>query len=139
MLTLDVDEDSSGLNYEKSVNIKKLNFGETVVSDLHVSNLYNSKHEDLLKSGHEYKNILVDDLYQGLKFKALLKKARMQGVHGICFNLFAIPLNFVRNYTIPMAEEDAWDRTRAAVTPITSPLAFMYLFGLLSDWDIEEG
>jgi len=52
LLTLDVDEDSSGLNYEKSVNIKKLNFGETVVSDLHVSNLYNSKHEDLLKSGH---------------------------------------------------------------------------------------
>ena len=76
MLTLNVDEDSLALNYEKSVNIKKLNLQETVVSDSHVSNLYNSKHEDLLKSGHKYKNILVDDLYQGLKFKALLKKAR---------------------------------------------------------------
>jgi hypothetical protein len=37
-----------------------------------------------------------------------------------------------------MAEEDAWDRKRAAITPITAPLAFMYLFGLLSDWESEE-
>ena len=129
MLTLNVDEDSLALNYEKSVNIKKLNLQETVVSDSHVSNLYNSKHEDLLKSGHEYKNVLVDDLYQGLKFKSLMKKARMQGVHGICFNLIAIPLNFLRNYTIPIVGEDAYDRGRAAITPITSPLASMYLLG----------
>lgn len=38
-----------------------------------------------------------------------------------------------------MAEEDAWDRTRAAITPVTAPLAFMFLFGLLSDWEVPEG
>jgi len=37
-----------------------------------------------------------------------------------------------------MAEEDAWDRTRAAITPVTAPLAFMYLFGMLSDWESEK-
>ena len=111
---------------------------DTHVSDEHVANLYQSKHEDILKSGFQYTNILVDDLFQGLKVKALIKKARMAGFSGIFFNLFAIPLGFLRNYTIPMAEEDAWDRTRAAITPITAPLAFMYLFGLLSDWESEE-
>jgi len=68
-----------------------------------------------------------------------MRKARMEGFSGIFFKLFAIPLGFVRNYTIPMAEEDAWDRIRAAITPITAPFPFMYLFGLLSDWDTEEG
>jgi len=67
-----------------------------------------------------------------------MKKARMAGFSGIFFNLFAIPLGFLRNYTIPMAEEDAWDRKRAAITPITAPLAFMYLFGMLSDWEPKE-
>jgi hypothetical protein len=110
----------------------------TQVSDDYVANLYQSKHEDIMKSGFQYTNVLVDDLFQGLKVKALLKKARMAGFSGIFFNLFAIPLGFLRNYTIPMAEEDAWDRTRAAITPITSPLAFMYLFGLLSEWESEE-
>jgi len=62
----------------------------------------------------------------------------MAGFSGIFFNLFAIPLGFLRDYTIPMAEEDAWDRTRAAITPITAPLVFMYLFGLLSDWEVKE-
>jgi len=49
-----------------------------------------------------------------------------------------VPLAFLRDYTIPMAEEDAWDRTRAAITPITAPLAFMYLFGMLSDWEVKD-
>ena len=62
----------------------------------------------------------------------------MAGFSGIFFNLFAVPLAFLRDYTIPMAEEDAWDRKRAAITPITAPLAFMYLFGMLSDWEVKK-
>ena len=60
-----------------------------------------------------------------------MKKARMAGFSGIFISIFNVPLTFLRNYTIPMAEEDAWDRTRAAVTPMTFPLALLYLFGML--------
>jgi len=135
---LDINEDLTDKSWGSSVNIEKQYLRDTVISEEHVLNLYQSKHEDLLKSGFQYTNILVDDLFQGLKVRALLKKARMAGFSGIFFNLFAIPLGFLRNYTIPMAEEDAWDRKRAAITPITAPLAFMYLFGMLSDWEPKE-
>jgi len=135
---LDINEDLTDKSWGTSVSIEKQYLRDTVISEEHVLNLYQSKHEDLLKSGFQYTNILVDDLFQGLKVRALLKKARMAGFSGIFFNLFAIPLGFLRNYTIPMAEEDAWDRKRAAITPITAPLAFMYLFGMLSDWEPKE-
>lgn len=68
-----------------------------------------------------------------------MKKARIAGCSGIFISLFNVPLTFVRNYTIPMAEEEAWDRLRATITPMTAPLAFMYLFGLLSDWEVKDG
>ena len=135
---MDINEDLTDKSWGSSVNIEKQYLRDTVISEEHVLNLYQSKHEDLLKSGFQYTNILVDDLFQGLKVRALLKKARMAGFSGIFFNIFAIPLGFLRNYTIPMAEEDAWDRKRAAITPITAPLAFMYLFGMLSDWEPKE-
>jgi len=135
---LDINEDLTERSHNSSVSVDKQYLRDTYVSDDHVLNLYQSKHEDLLKSGFQYTNILVDDLFQGLKVRLLMKKARMAGFSGIFFNLFAIPLGFFRNYTIPMADEDAWDRTRAAITPITAPLAFMYLFGMLSDWEPKE-
>jgi hypothetical protein len=41
----------------------------------------------------------------------------------------AAPLNFLRDYTVPMGELDAWDRTRASITLVTMPLAFFVLMG----------
>ena len=38
------------------------------------------------------------------------------------------PLTILRDYTIPMAEEERWDKLRAAVLPITMVPAFFYLF-----------
>jgi hypothetical protein len=40
-----------------------------------------------------------------------------------------MPLSILRNYTIPMAEDEMWNKTRAVILPITIPWAFFYLFG----------
>ena len=40
-----------------------------------------------------------------------------------------MPLNFVRDYTVPMAEKVEWDRTRAAILPFFIPWAFFFLQG----------
>ena len=41
------------------------------------------------------------------------------------------PLTILRNYSIPMAEEDKWEKFRASVLPLTMVISFMYLFGNL--------
>lgn len=43
----------------------------------------------------------------------------------------AAPLNFLRDYTVPMGEAEAWDRNRACITLITMPLAFFTLMGMI--------
>ena len=43
------------------------------------------------------------------------------------------PLTFVRDYTCPMGEEAAWDRTRASVVPATMTISLFWLYGLLQD------
>ena len=50
----------------------------------------------------------------------------------------AIPLNFIRDYTVPMGEADAWDRNRAAITLVTMPLAFFILMGMLDFKEVCE-
>ena len=44
-------------------------------------------------------------------------------------NCIAVPLNIIRDYTVPMGEIDAWDRNRAAIVLITMPAAFFVLMG----------
>jgi hypothetical protein len=40
-----------------------------------------------------------------------------------------VPLSILRNYTIPMAEDEMWDKRRAMILPNTILWAFFYLFG----------
>lgn len=49
--------------------------------------------------------------------------------------MIAIPLNFMRNYTVPMGDIAEWDRTRAAIVPIFMPLAFFVLMGFIGKDD----
>ena len=44
-----------------------------------------------------------------------------------------MPLNFFRDYSIPMADFDDWDRFRASVLPMTVPVSFLFLWKLLTD------
>ena len=48
------------------------------------------------------------------------------------FKIIDYPLNFIRDYTIPPAQDGDWSRMRACVTPATMPLAFFTLSEMLS-------
>jgi hypothetical protein len=41
------------------------------------------------------------------------------------------PLTVLRDYTIPMAEEEKWEKVRACILPFTIILSFFYLFNFL--------
>lgn len=43
-----------------------------------------------------------------------------------------VPLNLLRDYSVPMADKSEWDRNRAAIIPITLPWAFCFLEGMLT-------
>lgn len=68
----------------------------------------------------------------GIKWLDLIKKC------------IALPLNFMRDYTVPMGELSAWDRNRAAIVPTFMPLAFFVLMGFVerekvdnvTSWDV---
>lgn len=43
--------------------------------------------------------------------------------------LISVPLTLLRDISIPIGEEDAWDRQRAAIAPMTLVFAFFWLPG----------
>jgi len=67
--------------------------------------------------------------------RRLFKERREEGIFNSFMKLIEIPMTFLRDYTTPMAEHDAWDRRRAAILPATLVMAFFYLGGALSDTD----
>lgn len=66
----------------------------------------------------------------------IFKRSQKRGLVGTCCQLMQVfywPLTKLREYTIPMSDEDNWSRVRASVLPSTQLLAFFYLFGMLND------
>jgi len=63
--------------------------------------------------------------------KRLLKKPK-NGYLQILFKILDYPLDFIRDYTIPPAQDGEWNRLRASVTPATMTLAFMCLWPMVS-------
>lgn len=63
------------------------------------------------------------------------KRTGDEGYLDACWKLVEVPLNFFRDYTVPMASSAEWDRNRAAIIPITVPWAFFFLQGLLTYGD----
>lgn len=45
------------------------------------------------------------------------------------FKFVSVPLCFLRDYSCPMAEKEAWNRNRAALLPVTMPFSFFLLTG----------
>jgi solute carrier family 24 (sodium/potassium/calcium exchanger), member 6 len=54
---------------------------------------------------------------------------------GKCWNLVEIPLNFLRDFTIPMGDKAEWDRNRAAIVPFFVPWAALFLNGMFTVHD----
>jgi hypothetical protein len=68
--------------------------------------------------------------------KTAFKRTSEEGVCNTLSKIVSVPLTFVRDYSCPMAEQDAWDRNRAAILPMTLIISFMYLSGYLNgDYD----
>jgi len=61
----------------------------------------------------------------------VFKRAKKEGYCNSMMQLFFYPLTIVRDYSIPMSEEDSWDKRRGCVLPSTILISFFYTFGLL--------
>ena len=63
--------------------------------------------------------------------KRLLNKPQ-DGYGATFFKILDWPLDLVRNYTIPPAEDGTWDRPRASITPVTMVFALGLLWPLIT-------
>ena len=52
---------------------------------------------------------------------------------GFLMLLISVPLTFIRDYSTPIGELAAWNRTRAAVIPVTIVFSFLWLNGSMQD------
>ena len=81
-----------------------------------------------------------DRMYLGNKMRALLKRTSENGLQDNVTQIVAIPLNFIRDYTIPTSDMETWNRNRNSIIPITLIPSFMFLFEMYKDDpDAEEG
>ena len=72
-----------------------------------------------------------DALFVAQKIKMTFKRTEGDSVIGKCWRIVEIPLNFLRDYSVPMADSCEWDRNRAALIPLTGPWAFAFLNGYI--------
>lgn len=75
----------------------------------------------------------TDRIFLVQKMRRLFKERREDGIWNSFMKLIEIPMTFLRDYSTPMAEHEAWDRRRAAIIPSFLILSFFYLGGVLSD------
>jgi len=53
--------------------------------------------------------------------------------------LVSVPITLIRDYTVPIGEEDVWDRQRASIVPVTIVFAFLWLNGYMQgDFSYDE-
>lgn len=76
-----------------------------------------------------------DDIYLANKIKNTFKRSTDEGLGSKCWKIVEIPLNFLRDYTVPMAEKAEWDRTKASILPMFLPWAFCFLQGMFTIGD----
>lgn len=62
----------------------------------------------------------------------MFKNSKEDTNWGVFFWLIDLPVNFMRDYTIPAGSMDNYDRTKMTIVPITISFAFCYLMGFVS-------
>jgi hypothetical protein len=63
--------------------------------------------------------------------RANFRRIREEGFGNTCFKLIEIPLNFLRDISTPIGDEEAWNRNRAAIVPVFLVISFLYLNGMM--------
>ena len=85
----------------------------------------------------EVENLIsIDRLATAQRLKLIFKNSKEDTNLGVFFWLIDLPVNFLRDYTIPAGSLDNYDRTKMTVVPITISFTFCYLMGFIAD--IEE-
>ena len=67
--------------------------------------------------------------------RANFRRIRDEGFGNTCFKLIEIPCNFLRDYSTPIGDEEAWNRTRASVVPVFVVMSFLYMNGMMQPTD----
>ena len=62
---------------------------------------------------------------------ANFKRIKEEGVTDNLMKVIEVPLTLIRDWTIPIADEEAWDRNRAAIVPVFLVIGFLFLNGNL--------
>ena len=66
------------------------------------------------------------------KMRIGLRQIHDKGFVDSVSSLVTVPLNFIRDYSIPMSEDQTWNKTRAAIIPLTLPTAMAIITGNLN-------
>lgn len=122
-----------------SVHINKSNLRETEISFKHIDTMI-SKRQTLLDNHNEQIELDKHDdrLYVANRMRAVFRATREEGCLNSLMKLISVPLNILRDYTIPCGEEDGWDRNREAVVSMTIVFAFLWLNGSMQPEDGED-
>ena len=59
----------------------------------------------------------------------VFRRTKEEGIINTFMLLISVPLELIRDYTVPIGEAEAWDRKRAAVVPMTLVFSFLFLNG----------
>ena len=70
--------------------------------------------------------------------RILFKNQQEEGFLNTMMSLISVPLTIIRDYTVPIGEEDAWDRQRASILPIFIVMAFLWLNGDFKDIETDD-
>ena len=73
--------------------------------------------------------VAPDQLFVAGKMRNIFKRTQSRATTwlGYVTKIVEIPLNLLRDYTVPMAEVSDWSRNRAAILPLTIPVGFCLL------------
>lgn len=79
---------------------------------------------------------MPDRIFVAHKMRMLFRATEEDSLASQLMKLISVPLTVLRDYTVPIAEEEQWDRQRASVVPMTTVFAFLWLNGNMKQ---EEG
>lgn len=63
------------------------------------------------------------------KLRILFKNTKDEGILNVVINIISLPLNILRDYSVPCGEEAQWDKQKASVIPMTLVFSFFVLNG----------
>lgn len=131
-------------NYVKKGSVvAKLRTDGAEVRESHVDDENDKRKTEILRAQAsgvgevEEEQALPDQLFIATRIKNIFKRTSGEGCFNTCWLVVDIPLNFLRNYSVPPADHADWDRNRMSILPLTIPISFFYLKGYLAEDDIK--